>query len=484
MTEENGKASKITFQIDKEKNFSEWYEEILKIADIVDNRYPVKGMLVWKPYGYKALKLMMRIIERLLEENGHEEAYFPMLIPEHVFKKEKEFLEGFGGQSYIVTHVGENELNEKLYLRPTSETAMYEMFHIWVRSKSDLPIRIYQTVNIFRYETKQTKPILRVREIIKFKEAHTAHATYQEAEEQVKKAIEIYKQFYDALLIPYIILKTPRWDTFSGAEYNYDFITVLPDGKAVELGSVINLGTKFAKAFDITYADDKKQKHVYQTCYGISERTLAAALSIHGDNKGLIIPPQIAPIQIVIIPIIYKNKETPVRQKANQIQEILEKHGYRVYVDSSDKTPGNKYYYWEAKGAPIRIDIGPRDLENRQVTLSRRDTQQKIQIPEDELVTVVEKTFAEISQNLKRRAQEYLKTKIHQYKTLSEYYKQHKGKKGIFGLPWCGDETCGQQLEQDTDTPALGYTEEEVKELKCAICGKSNVKWIYFGRTY
>ncbi|MCC6043582.1 MAG: proline--tRNA ligase, partial [Desulfurococcaceae archaeon] len=261
--------------IDKYKEFDEWYHAVLREADIVDIRYPVKGMIVWKPYGLKALRLTQRILIELLEKTGHEEAYFPTLIPESIFAKESEFLKGFGGETFAVEGTATKRFNERLFIRPTSETVMYYMWNLWIKGRKDLPLKMYQAVNVFRYETKMTHPILRVREIMGFIEAHTAHATPHEAEQQIREAIEIYKAFFDRLQLSYFIVKTPPWDTFAGAEYNYDFITVMPDGKGLELGSVINLGQRFAKAFDIKFMDvDGQFKYVYQTCYGVSERVL------------------------------------------------------------------------------------------------------------------------------------------------------------------------------------------------------------------
>lgn len=477
--------TKITMNINKLENFIEWYEEVLKVAEIIDNRYPVKGMIVWKPYGYKALKLMLRIMEDILDKYNHEEANFPMLIPESIFKKESDFLEGFRGESYVVTQAGNTELTEKMYLRPTSETVMYEMFKLWIRSKSDLPLKLYQTVNIFRYETKMTKAILRVREIIKFKEAHTCHLTMEDADKQIVEGIQIYKEFFDSMLLPYIILRTPKWDTFAGAEYNYDFISVMPDGKGVELGSVINLGNRFAKAFDIKYQkDDDSYEYVYQTCYGVSERALAVAFSIHGDDKGAIFPSSIAPIQIIIIPIIFKGKENIIIEKCNEIKKILEENGFRVKIDDRDKNPGDKYYYWEAKGVPLRIEIGPRDIKKKQVMIVRRDTFQKISKDEGSLIKSITEIFKQINENLKERANKYLFERVFYFKNIEEF-RDNKTKNGIVTLPWCGNKDCGIELENLIDMPSLGYIPNEYIKENCLICGKKeDVRWLYFGRTY
>ena len=479
-------TTKVTFDIDKSGDFPEWYEEIVKVAGIVDNRYPVKGMIVWKPYGYKALKLMLRIMETLLDKYGHQEAYFPMLIPESIFKKESDFLEGFGGDSYIVTQVGNTKLTEKLYIRPTSETVMYEMFKLWIRSKSDLPLKLYQTVNIFRYETKQSKAILRVREIVKFKEAHTCHATMEGADRQIEEGIQIYREFFDSLLIPYIVLRTPKWDTFAGAEYNYDLLTVMPDGKAIELGSIINLGNKYAEVFDIKYEkEDGSYEHVYQTCYGISERALAVAFSIHGDTRGAIFPPCIAPVQVVIVPIIFKGKEASTLEKCVDVKKRLEERGFRVKIDDSARGPGDKFYHWETKGVPIRVEIGPRDLEKNRVVVARRDTFKKTRVEDEKMVEVIGKTNEMIDEELRCRAEKYLAARIVYFKGLDDFKKDYSERVGIIALPWCGDDACGVELEKAVDIPALGYVPDEPIDEKCPMCGSTdNVRWLYFGRTY
>ncbi len=480
---ETSKPKKITFMKDKYSKFHEWYDEILEKADIIDKRYPVKGCLIWKPYGYKALKLAMNILKKLLDETGHEEAYFPTLIPEEVFALEKDFLEGFSGETFVIERTLSKKLDRKLLLRPTSETVMYYMFKLWLTSYRDLPVKIYQHVNVFRYETKHTRPILRVREIASFIEAHTAHATREDAERQIKEAIGIYSKFFDSLYIPYIILRTPKWDTFAGAEYNYDFFTVMPDGRAIELGSVINLGQKFAKAFDIkVQMADESFQYIWQTCYGVSERVIGVLLSIHGDNKGLIFPTNIAPIQIVIIPVIFKGKEKQVVNKCKEIYEQLKKEGFRVHIDLTERGVGDKYYYWEMKGVPIRIDIGPKEVSQKAVTIARRDTGEKILVKEEELIGKLRELMEDINRNLYERAKKWLFSNIYTFTDISD--KSKIPEKGIIKVPWCGKEECGLELEQLLDKEALGYNPEEATEGKCPICGEKAVTWLYLSKKY
>lgn len=468
--------TKITFGIKKE-NFSEWYDEIMELADIIDKRYPIKGMLVWKPYGYKALKLMEQKMKELLDETGHEEAYFPMLVPEDVFAKEKDFLEGFQGETFVVERTITKPLERKLLLRPTSEVVMYYMFNLWVKKEMKFPFKIYQTVNVFRYETKHTRPILRVREIVKFIEAHTAHKTPEDCERQIFEGIEVYKKFFDFLTIPYIILRTPSWDTFSGAEYNYDFFTLMPDGKAIELGSVINLGQRFSKVFDIQYdKPDGSKEYVYQTCYGVSERSLGVTLAIHGDDRGLIFPPNIAPIQVVIVPIIYAGSEEKVFARAKEISQQLKE--FRTYVDDEDKNPGEKFYYWEMKGVPVRVEIGPKDVENGTVTLVRRDTLEKVVVPETEVVEKVRELLKALEENIYGKAKKFLEERI-------VVVERPEGKEGVIEkIPWCGEDSCGLEMEEITKKDALGYDPEEKAEGKCPICGKEAKWYLYLNKKY
>ncbi len=473
------------FRMDKYSDFPKWYHSILKYAGIVDIRYPIKGMNVWMPYGLKALRNIQRIIINLLESTGHHEAYFPTMIPESVFAKEKDFLQGFGGETFVVEGTMTKKFNEKLLVRPTSETVMYYMWNLWIKGRKDLPLKMYQVVNVFRYETKMTHPILRVREIMSFIEAHTAHATPEEAEEQIKTATWIYKEFFDSLLIPYYIVKTPPWDTFAGAEYNYDFITAMPDGKGLELGSVINLGQKFAKAFDIKFMDsDGQVKHVYQTCYGVSERTLGAVIGIHGDEKGLFLPPNIAPIQVVIVPIARKGEEEIINY-ARKIAEVLRSNNIRVKVDDDpEHTPGWKYYYWEMKGVPTRIEVGRRELENKTITIARRNGG-KTTVPLEELIPSLFEAWNQINNYLKQKALEHLEKMT----IITDKPEEAYGKKALIITPWDGTQQCADRLEEQTGKQVLGeITESPIKLPKIkpgAVCesGKED-RYALLGVTY
>ncbi|MGD2201593.1 MAG: proline--tRNA ligase, partial [Candidatus Bathyarchaeota archaeon] len=341
---------------EKFKNFSEWYDRMLLEAEIVDDRYPVKGFSVYRGWGYGIVKRIYRMLEEKLEETGHQPMQFPVVIPEDAFQKEEDHIEGFGAEVFWITHAGQNELDRRLLLRPTSETAIYPMFKIWIRSHADLPLRMHQTCNVYRYETKATRPLFRGREFL-WNEAHTAHIDYEDAERQVKLAIEIYSQVYDALGISYLKLKRPNFDKFAGADYSIAFDTWNPDGKVNQVGTVHHLGDNFGTAFQLSYEDEEgEHQTAFTTCYGMGfGRTLAATIAHHGDDNGLVLPPVVAPKQVVIIPIPFKGKEETVTRYSKEVETILEKASIRVVLDDDNRIrPGEKYYKWEMFGVPVR----------------------------------------------------------------------------------------------------------------------------------
>ncbi|RQD82662.1 proline--tRNA ligase, partial [Methanosalsum natronophilum] len=394
------------------QEFSEWYNDILSVAEIMDVRYPVKGLYVWFPFGFSIRKRVYNMLRELLDTD-HDEALFPLLIPEHEFMKEAEHIKGFEDEVYWVTNGGTTPLDINLALRPTSETAIYPMYKIWIRSHADLPIKVYQIVNTFRYETKHTRPLIRLREITSFKEAHTVHASWNEAANQVKKAIELYIEFYKNLAIPVLSSKRPDWDKFPGADYTIAVDSLMPDGRTLQVGTAHHLGDNFAKTFDIKYENKEgDQVYAHQTCYGISERCIASLISVHGDDKGLVLPPSIAPVQIVIIPIIFKDS-SEVLEVCEKVKERLHGIGLRVELDSSDKRPGAKYYKWELKGVPLRIEIGPRDLKNNSVVIVKRNDSTKEIVHMSKLEETVQRLLDQVHQNLYSKAEEDLYSKIY-----------------------------------------------------------------------
>ncbi len=463
------------------ENFSEWYHELLWMAEIVDNRYPVKGMAVWYPFGFAIRKNVYAIIRELLDVD-HYETQFPLLIPEDEFMKEAQHIKGFEDEVYWVTRGGTSPLEVKLALRPTSETAIYPMFKLWIRSHADLPIKIYQIVNTFRYETKHTRPLIRLREITSFKEAHTAHKTWDEAAEQVEVAIQRYSEFYKRQAVPFLVSKRPSWDKFPGADYTIAIDVVMPDGRTLQVGTAHHLGSTFAKTYGITYeAEDGTQQMVNQTCYGISERCIAALISTHGDDRGLVLPWKVAPTQVVIIPILLGDKGK-VLEVSKSIEEKLKGACIRARLDTSDERPGAKFYKWEMKGVPIRLEVGPRDIEKGVVTLARRDGVKKA-VPMDDLISSITREAEELQSALYERATAFRDSKVKDVSGIEEARAQTEV--GVARVVWCGSEECGHALEDQVGANMLGEPQYEAfTEAKCAICGKDTAKRTYMARQY
>ena len=467
---------------DKEKEFSSWYVNAIENAQLLDQRYPVKGFPVYAPWGFKTLRAMFRILEYMLEtEDDNEPVLFPVVIPEDFLKKESEHVAGFEGEVFWVTHGGTTKLAKKLALRPTSETAMYPMFAYWIKSYTDLPLKIHQTVTVYRYETKHTRMLIRGREVF-WNEGHSAHRTWDDAYNHVLKVSDIYGRFFKRFGVPYVMLKRPVWDKFPGADFTVALDTILPDGRALQIGTVHHLGENFAKAFEIQYLDeDQKMKYVSQTSYGISMRALAAVISIHGDNIGIILPPEIAPIQVVIVPIPSKKVSMQeLAQYCEKVYSLLKDSGIRVFFDDSDYTPGEKYYKWERKGVPLRIEIGFKELSEQKVTLTRRDTREKRTCELDSLVDTVKKLFEEMLSDMRERAEKAFNNSISEAKTFDELKKILQEKGGLVKVPLCSIDNegreCGEIIKAETSADVRGaeFPEPEAapEGSKCVVCGK------------
>lgn len=468
------------------KKFNEWFHNILEEAELMDARYPIKGMSVWLPRGFQIRKNALDVLQELLDKD-HEEVLFPMLIPESELAKEGIHVKGFEEEVYWVTKGGKRELNEQLALRPTSETSIYPMFSLWVRSHMDLPIKVYQTVNTFRYETKHTRPLIRVREITTFNETHTAHATAQEAEEEVNTGIEIYKTFFDELGIPYSISKRPEWDKFPGSEYTMAFDMIMPDGKTLQIGTVHNLGTTFAKTFDIKYEnEDGTHDYVYQVCYGLSDRVIAALIAAHGDEKGLRLPPAVAPEQVIIVPVIFKENQDVVLDFTDKLEKLLKDSGIRVKQDKRDMRPGKKYYEWEKRGVPLRVEVGPRDIENNSIVVIRRDTGDKEFIDYDEatITEVIKNKLDEITRDMKEASTKFQEEKTFSVETAEQIKKTINKKGGIITANWCGDTECGKDMEEKYDIDVLGTQESDIEDKECVNCGNKAYYKVLVSKTY
>lgn len=463
----------------KEDNFADWYLDIVEKAGLSDKRYPIKGMNVWTPYGWKIMRQIDTYIREEFDATNHDEVCFPLMIPEDQFAKEKDHIKGFDEEVYWVTHAGLNELDVRLVVRPTSETAMYPMFSLWIRSHQDLPLKTYQIVNTFRYETKQTRPFIRVREI-HFFESHTCHTTEEGAQDQIEEDIQILERIAKKICLPYTLLIRTEWDKFPGAHYTVGIDTSMPNGRTLQMGSIHHYRTNFSIPYEITYEDENgEHKHVHQTTFGMSERLVGALIGVHGDDQGLVMPPGIAPFQVVIIPILSKKNTEQVAEAAKSLARILTDAGIRVKLDDRDARPGSKYYDWEIKGVPLRLEIGARDMENGVVAFARRDNGEKGSISAEDVVPGVRMILDDISESMLARAQEVQKSRVQDIDSL-ENIPQDK----ILRFGWCGCPECGHKFEDTYDFKILGTPYHPEKfEGKCIICGKPVDKPAYAAHT-
>lgn len=463
-TGEDGDSSSQEAEVGK---FSEWYLKILEDAEIIDSRYPAKGMLVYRRWGLFIIRQMQRELEMMLEEHGHEPVLFPVVIPEDTLGKETEHIAGFENQVFWITHAGSNPLDKRLALRPTSETPIYEMFRIWIRSHGDLPLKVHQSCAVYRYETKHTRPLIRGREFL-WNEGHSAHRNLDDALGNIDEIKNIYKKLINEILcIPFIINKRPDWDKFPGAMDTFAFDTLMPNGRTLQIATAHNLGQNFSKVFDIKFENEKgEQEYVWQTSYGPSfGRLLAAVISIHGDEKGLVLPPEIAPVQIVIIPIVFKESEKwEILKYANEIKNKLK--SIRTEIDNGEERPGAKFYHWEMKGVPLRFEIGPRDLTAKKITAVRRDTGEKFELNSDDIrYETIEKILNSISDNMRKMAEERFKDRFFRAES-SDDIKKYIGR-GIIAAGFCGGNECGEKIMEIGNI--LSADDEDAK---CSVCGK------------
>ncbi|MCD6157190.1 MAG: proline--tRNA ligase [Euryarchaeota archaeon] len=472
----------------KSEDISEWYVQVIEAAELVDRRYPIKGAHVWLPYGWKIVRNLDEIIRREIEATGHEEVQFPTLVPEGYFKREAEHIRGFEGQVFWITHAGYNRLEERYLLRPTSESAMYPLFSLWIRTHRDLPLRIYQIVNVFRYETKQTRAFIRMREF-HFFEAHTAHATYEDAEEQIKSHLKVVERVIrDSLRLYYLVDIRPEWDKFAGAYYSIGVDAIMPDGRVLQIATVHQYKDNFSRAYNITYKDEKGEEHyVHQTTFGMSERLIGAIVMAHGDDHGLIIPPAVAPIQAVIVPITFKGQEEEVLKESKKALEDLIAAGIRAHLDDRmDETPGSKFYYWELKGVPVRVEIGPRDVKNKQVVLVLRTNRERRTVPRDHLIEEVKKALKDVEDQLLKRHEDESKRLMFDVDSIEEARKILKERgRAVIITGWCGSEECAEEMMQALDLKILGrdYYGRRKHE-RCPVCGKESLGDIYLAKTY
>ena len=470
----------------KFENFTEWFDDLLLRAEILDNRYPVKGFSVYKAWGSRTTREITKILEDQLEATGHDPMLFPVVVSEDAFAKEAEHIEGFSTEVFWVTHAGNRKLLKRMLLRPTSETAMYPMFSFWIRSHADLPLKTFQSVCVYRYETKATRPLLRMREFL-WNEGHTAHKDWDDAERQVREAVEIYDKVFQSLGLSYLILKRPDFDKFPGAVYSIAFDAWNPDGRVNQIGTVHNLGENFAKVFGVTYEDvDGSQRHVTQLCYGFGiSRTLAAVIAQHGDDRGLVLPPKIAPIQVIVVPILYKELESEVASYAIEVYETIKNAGFRVRLDEEEKTPGEKFYHWEMFGVPVRAEVGPKDWKERHVTLCERVGLERRTLALEEIVPAMKEMFTELNRKLGDRSLSTLNKTIIGVNDLGSLKRAIRNRK-VARVSWCEGEECAGKIKTESGGEVRGHRIdlEERPESPCIACSRKAERVVYVARAY
>ena len=472
-------------------DFSEWYNTITKEAQLCDLRYGIKGFVVFMPWAVMTMNRMYAMYEQAVESRGHVPALFPALIPEEYFTREGEHVKGFIPEVFWVTHAGDTKLEEKYAMRPTSETAMYTMYALWIHGTKDLPLKIYQRCQVWRHETKATKPFIRSREF-HWIEAHDCFATREEAMAQVREDMEMAEEvIHGQFGVPFLFFKRPQWDKFAGAEDTYAADTLMPDGRALQLPSTHMLGQHFSKAFGIKYTDDKgKEEYVWQTCYGpCISRIYAAVIATHGDDRGLVFPVRLAPLQVVIVPIIREDTKERVMARCKEVAKAID-CCFFAKIDDSDRTPGFKYNEWEMKGVPLRIEIGMRDVEADSVVVVRRDTGEKIKVATSELDAKLGEMANSMDQNLKARADKWFSDKLSFADDMAEL-----GKKlelhGFVRVPFCTDameaEKCADIVKDKVQANIRGSLfgpDAKPEDKKCISCGNKATIYLYAAKQY
>lgn len=470
----------VTHIASRSDDFPQWYTDVILKTDMVDYSI-VKGCMVIKPYGYGVWELIQDEMDRRFKETGHVNAYFPLLIPESLLKKEAEHVEGFAPEVAWVTHGGDEELTERLCIRPTSETIICSMYSKWIQSYRDLPLLINQWANVVRWE-KNTRPFLRTSEFL-WQEGHTAHATFEEAEAETQRMLEVYREFaQNVLAIPVICGRKSEKEKFAGAQATYTIEAMMQDGKALQMGTSHNLSDHFAKAYDIKYlSKDGKLEHCFTTSWGTSTRMIGGLIMVHGDDRGLVLPPRVAPIQLVILPIAMH--KAGVIEKADEIYAQLKSAGIRVKVDDSDQTAGWKFNQWEMKGVPVRLEVGPKDIENKQVVLVRRDTHEKYIVPMETLTDTVKKLLDDIHESLYNRALAFREAKTVDATTFEELKNGVNG--GFVRAMWCGDRECEDAIKEKTGatTRCMPFEQKHLSDV-CVHCGKPAKTMTYFAKSY
>ena len=462
-------------------DFAQWYTDIVKKAELVDYS-SVKGCMIIRPYGYAIWENIQQDLDRRFKETGHENVYMPMFIPESLLQKEKDHVEGFAPEVAWVTHFGEEKLTEKLCVRPTSETLFCEHYSKIVQSYNDLPKLYNQWCSVVRCE-KTTRPFLRTTEFL-WQEGHTVHATAEESMEETKRMLNVYASFCEEFLaIPVVKGQKTEKEKFAGAEATFTIESLMHDGKALQTGTSHNFGDNFAKAFNIQYTDKNgKLQYVHETSWGMTTRLIGAVIMVHGDDNGLVLPPKVAPTQVVIVPVA-QHKEG-VLEKANELKEKIAKIA-RVKLDDKDKMPGWKFAEYEMKGVPVRLEIGPKDIKNNQCVLVRRDTLEKTVVSLDNLEESVKELLLNIQVNMLEKARKNRDEHTYVAKNIEELKGVVENTPGFVKAMWCGDRACEDKIKEETGATSrcIPFEQEKHSE-ECVCCGKKAEKMVYWGRAY
>lgn len=462
----------------RDVDFAKWYTDVVKAARLCDYSN-VKGCMVIEPAGYALWERMQSVLDGMFKETGHQNVYMPMLIPESLMKKEGELIDGFAPEVAWVTHGGQNLLEERLCVRPTSETLFSDYYSSAVRSYRDLPMKYNQWCSVMRWE-KTTRPFLRSREFL-WQEGHTVHASSEEAEAETRQMLNVYKTFFEAYLaIPVITGKKTEKEKFAGAEYSLTVEALMYNGVALQSGTSHYFGQKFAKAYDISFVNkENKQEYAYQTSWGVTTRMIGALIMVHSDDFGLVLPPRIAPKQVVIVPI------GNVEDKVNEVYEALKANNISVYVDDSNKSPGFKFKEAEVNGIPVRIEIGERDLKRDVYTVARRDTQEKYEVAADtDIVSYVKGLMEKIQSNLYETAKARRDKMTYEVETVDEMREIIENNPGFIIADWCGDVACEVSLKEVGGLKSRCILEGEEPTCKCVVCGKTAKHKVVWGIQY
>ncbi|MBI3038823.1 proline--tRNA ligase [bacterium] len=466
----------------KSQDISRWYTDVVLKARLADYA-PIKGCMVIRPYGYAVWENVQRILDEKFKGLGHQNAYFPLFIPESFLVKEAEHVEGFAPEVAWVTQAGKDPLEERLAIRPTSEAIIGHMYAKWIESYRDLPLLINQWANVVRWE-KVTRPFLRTTEFL-WQEGHTAHRSHEDANFEVRQMLEVYRSFVENdLAIPVVSGRKTQREKFAGALDTFTIEALMPDGQALQSGTSHDLGQNFAKAFNINFLDsDGERKLAWTTSWGMSTRIIGAIIMTHGDDRGLRFPPHVAPIQAVIVPVVYKEPGL-ILEKAREIKTRLAKNGVRIHLDDRDSfKPGWKYSEYEMMGVPLRIEIGQKDIEKKQICIVRRDNLEKSFIPDSELEETVERLLDAVQKNLYAQAKTALFEKIFPADSFEKLREIIKDKHGMASVSWCGSEKCEEQFKTETGA-TVRCIQEDSSQGNCVVCGSSAKGKVFVARCY